>query len=173
MLPRNAKSRQEGADGVPAWATVLKAQLEDGAGGGKWSELVEAWWKCEAAAKFTGLVRGHAAKLRPKQIVAWVRGARLGKGDLNPPIIDIYAYSVQWWAWWVDINPDWRVRTQGGKRLEREGEGSWSKLAIGGPNRLLNILICLWWWRNVVPEVQIAEWLEAVEDVHWAVCSME
>jgi hypothetical protein len=83
----------------------------------------------------------------------------------------MYAWSAQWWAWWADINPEWRVQTEG-KRLEKGGVGEWTKLDIGGPNGLLNVLMCLRWWRNAMPETHMADWVDAIEDVHWALVSM-
>ncbi|KAJ7220388.1 hypothetical protein C8J57DRAFT_1095045 [Mycena rebaudengoi] len=127
------------------------------------------WWKQKVVGRFKGPQRGHAARLRPKQIMVWVRGAR--KGGPEPPVLDVYTFGVQWWAWWVEINPDWHEWK--GARLGTEGSGGWEKLAISGPNGLLNILICLQWWRDAMPAGgDIGGWQEAVDDVHWALSSM-
>ncbi|KAJ7015993.1 hypothetical protein C8F04DRAFT_919604, partial [Mycena alexandri] len=72
---------------------------------------------------------------------------------------------------WVEINPKWRTRTAGvATRLEKEGEGDWASVASTGPNGILNILICLRWWRDALSgdEAEIGRWKEALEDVVWA-----
>ncbi|KAJ7236772.1 hypothetical protein C8J57DRAFT_964787, partial [Mycena rebaudengoi] len=95
---------------------------------------------------------------------AWIKNARKS-GTVK--VIDVYAFAVEWWAWWASINPKWCRRTDAG-RLERTGEGAWDVLDLGGPNGFLNVLICLWWWRDVLgSDEQVKEWTVAVADVQW------
>ncbi|KAJ6514840.1 hypothetical protein C8R47DRAFT_961572 [Mycena vitilis] len=151
-------------DGVPKWAADARVTLQSGGGGELWEEVVEMWWVREKAASFDGPAKGPMAKIRPKQVAGWVGRARTG--GPNPPIVDLIAFAAGWWKWWVAINPPWR-QTNEGKRLKTEGEGDWGSAAQTGPNGLLNVLICLRWWRDA-SRSDLSEWREALEDVVWA-----
>ncbi|KAJ7026650.1 hypothetical protein C8F04DRAFT_966196 [Mycena alexandri] len=83
--------------------------------------------------------------MRPKEVTGWISHAR--SGGPQPPIVDVFSFAARWWPWWVEINPQWRVRMGTTvKRLAKEGEGDWDLLASTGPNGMLNVLICLRWW---------------------------
>jgi hypothetical protein len=45
-------------------------------------------------------------------------------------------------------------------------DGDWTLLDLPGPNRFLNVLICLKWWRERL-EGETKKWRDAVEDVKW------
>ncbi|KAJ7231229.1 hypothetical protein C8J57DRAFT_1092015 [Mycena rebaudengoi] len=170
-LPRNTKKL---ADGIPEWAAAARDQLRKGPGGADWEAVVAMWWKQEESQKFAGPVhsaRGHPPKGRPKEVALWVKHV-CKAGSVK--VVDAYAFAVEWWVRWVGINPEWREWTQQGRlersqqgRLERSGGGDWKQLDIGGPNGVLNILICLRWRDAVGEQEEPQGWLEAVVDVKW------
>ncbi|KAJ6450444.1 hypothetical protein C8R47DRAFT_1230259 [Mycena vitilis] len=169
VTARPARGRGRGSqatvsgDGVPKWAAEARETLLDGAGGAVWESAVELWWTREKAAGFNGPPKGANVKLRPKEVKGWVARARTG--GPNPAIVDVIGFSVDWWKWWVAINPPWR-QLEGGRRLKREGEGDWESAAQTGPNGMLNVLVCLRWWRDVLRS-DLGEWEEALADVEW------
>ncbi|KAJ7481673.1 hypothetical protein FB451DRAFT_977322, partial [Mycena latifolia] len=153
-------------DSVPMWVADARKALRDGEGGESWDRVVELWWAVEEKGAFQGPGKGVAAKIRPAQVGGWIQRARTG--GPSPAVKDLYAFTVQWWKWWVAMNPGWRARIDGGKRLEKGGEGEWGSVAQTGPNGLLNVLICLRWWRDELRQGDAAtEWAEAVDDVRW------
>ncbi|KAK7055631.1 hypothetical protein R3P38DRAFT_3170305 [Favolaschia claudopus] len=159
---------------VPKWAPHCRKLLETGEGGELWKKVVEAWWKREEKANFKGPSQGAAAKERPSEIKGWIARARVG--GPQPPIKNVFNFTATWWVWWMRLNPTWREKVCDGRRLAKEGEGDWKVLASQtGPNGLLNALICLRWWRDVLgsnDEREIKEWLEAVEEVDWVLNKM-
>ncbi|KAJ7805262.1 hypothetical protein B0H14DRAFT_2268733, partial [Mycena olivaceomarginata] len=74
------------------------------------------------------------------------------------------AFGRQFWAWWVDINPEWRTKQQ---PMMRGDSPSWTSLDFHGQNGFLNVMVCLKWWRDVM-KTPSPDWEEAVDDVTWA-----
>ncbi|KAK7018520.1 hypothetical protein R3P38DRAFT_2784329 [Favolaschia claudopus] len=173
------KKRMDAGSGKNgAWATQSRELLlkeDDGAkweaGGEKWEGMVSKWWANEEAASFTGPAKGVGTKVRPKQVGAWIKRGRTGGPE--PAIGDVSAFSVGWWVWWVEINPKWRKRVEGGRRLARDTTaGDWTELqSQTGPNGLLNALICLRWWKDAT-RGESDDWNEALEDVSWVLDKM-
>ncbi|KAK7016262.1 hypothetical protein R3P38DRAFT_3203083 [Favolaschia claudopus] len=175
-VTRVARRRGAGkkrADSETGWATHSREVLlktDEGeqwkAGGEKWEGVVAKWWAKEEAASFQGPAKGAGTKLRPKQVGAWIKRARTG--GPQPTVSDTFGFSVVWWKWWVSINPDWRKRKDGGRRMERDTTtGDWGVLqSQTGPNGLLNVLICLRWWKDAM-RMEAGDWDEALEDVSW------
>ncbi|KAJ7729732.1 hypothetical protein B0H16DRAFT_1275734, partial [Mycena metata] len=69
-----------------------------------------------------------------------------------------------WWAWWLAINPKWRLGED--RQLKQEGDGSFDALRCPGQNGFLNVIICLKWWRAEMATASDG-WLRAVKDVKW------
>ncbi|KAK7020040.1 hypothetical protein R3P38DRAFT_3198597 [Favolaschia claudopus] len=158
------------ASEIPKWAPHSRKLLETGEGGEVWNRVVNAWWKREEKARFKGPKSGAAAKDRPGEIKGWIARARVG--GPQPPIKDLFTFSGTWWNWWMKLNPSWREKAYDGRRLLKAGEGEWELLTSQtGPNGLLNALICLRWWRDVLAGTadgrEIKEWAEAVNEVDW------
>ncbi|KAK6972149.1 hypothetical protein R3P38DRAFT_2585172 [Favolaschia claudopus] len=141
-----------------------------GDGEGGWDKVVALWWKLEEAANFTGPAKGMGTKDRPTVVKGWINRARVG--GPQPAIKDSFGFDVSWWKYWAGMNPAWRIE---GKK-KGEGEGDWDTLRKQtGKNGLLNVLICLRWWRDAFEIRNAAEWGErvasdwkdAVADVLW------
>ncbi|KAJ7642655.1 hypothetical protein DFH06DRAFT_1334041 [Mycena polygramma] len=134
-------------DGIPKWAAEARETLRTGSGGEKWEKVVELWWTRETAAAFGGPPKGAKPNLRPKEVKGWVARARTG--GPSPAIVDVYSFAADWW-----------------KCLKKEGEGDWGSAAHTGPNGMLNVLVCLHWWRDVL-RGEFGDWEEALADVEW------
>ncbi|KAK7027869.1 hypothetical protein R3P38DRAFT_3521484 [Favolaschia claudopus] len=169
------------ANGVAHWALSAKSQLLAGEGDDMWTNVVALWWKREEQAGFDGPAKAIGTKFRPAQVSGWINRARVG--GPQPAILDVYAFAAQWWQYWVAINPEWRTRLEGGggTRLGKEGQGDWGTLkGQTGKNGLLNVLICLRWWKDVLrigsvgaPEgILSKQWQEAVGDLLWVLEKM-
>ncbi|KAJ7432594.1 hypothetical protein B0H11DRAFT_1659551, partial [Mycena galericulata] len=143
----------------PEWAQNARSLLLEDGGGASWKALVELWWALEQKNAFVNPVIK-----RPKQISDWVQQARKG----TPKISDLKAFVEEWWAWWTSINPSWR-RVNG--KLVQDGAGPWTELEFPGANGLLNVVVCLKWWRAKLGEGN-EEWEKAVGDVTWVVSQM-
>ncbi|KAJ7036054.1 hypothetical protein C8F04DRAFT_954354 [Mycena alexandri] len=155
-------------DGVPNWAGSAKEALEEGAGSDEWSAVVGAWWDIERTATFTGPAKGRSVGLRPKEVTKWIGRGRIGGAE--PPLTDLYGFAAGWWKFWTVLNPAWRVEKRGvGERLAKSADGELGPTVQTGPNGILNVLICLRWWRDKIDGAkEVAAWDEAVEDVRWA-----
>ncbi|KAJ7106175.1 hypothetical protein C8R44DRAFT_638607 [Mycena epipterygia] len=127
--------------------------------GKDWKAVFDLWWCLEKEDGFKTSTKSHRPARHPKQVGIWVKNARIGT-----PVFSVEVLSNEWWAWWMDINPKWRVKD--GKLVE-EGDGNWECLRCPGQNGWLNILVCLkWWYGGLDGESQ--DWLRAIMDVKWA-----
>ncbi|KAJ7895599.1 hypothetical protein B0H14DRAFT_2333773, partial [Mycena olivaceomarginata] len=108
--------------------------------------------------------QAHSAKKRPKEVKDWVSRAR----NHTPVIDDADRLGQSWWAWWIDINPEWR----GDTRPLLHGMGTWESLDLYGQNGFLNVLMVLKWWRDAMSEAS-PDWEEGVADVTWVLQQMQ
>ncbi|KAK7050137.1 hypothetical protein R3P38DRAFT_2504189 [Favolaschia claudopus] len=166
-VPAAVRASEETEPEIPPWAeTALEFLTQPDLGDG-WKAMLSTWWARETRARFVGTKQGHPAKRRPKEIGEWSKRAR----NYTPKIVDADAFGQTLWIWWIDINPSWR----GSERpLSRVGDvdGGWECLDLYGVNGFLNVLMGLKWWRNAMSDAS-PDWAEAVDDVTWALSSME
>ncbi|KAJ7016638.1 hypothetical protein C8F04DRAFT_885197, partial [Mycena alexandri] len=150
----------------PGWAMDAKKALEAGEMDEMWKRLVGLWWEKEKARAFAGPSRGYTEG-RPIQVSEWVRYAR--KAPVKPAIDDVEAFGQKWWEWWVMMSPNWPSHRETHPRLlQTMGGEEWGAVDYSGPNGILNVLICLRWWRDAMgPNDDQDYWVEAVEDVIW------
>lgn len=75
-----------------------------------------------------------------------------------------------WWAWWAGIQPNGR----GGLLLRIDQNLDWSCLRVAGINGLISVIAVLLWWGIKVLDGgdRRVRWLEAVDDVCWALSRM-
>lgn len=86
---------------------------------------------------------------------------------------DGVAYGAEWWAWWVDIQPNGR-RIQADFAMARIDAGPiiWKWLSKSGPTGLYLVLVGLIWWKLMVGDAD-GNWRKAVVDVTWALHEMK
>ncbi|KAJ7896765.1 hypothetical protein B0H14DRAFT_2333146 [Mycena olivaceomarginata] len=104
--------------------------------GPMWKNVVDLWWALEEAWNFASSTKSLPTTQCPKAVGVWVKNTRKGV----PNIGSSGEMEVQWWAWWMGINPSWRVRDG---ELSQAGDGSWDVLKCPGQNGLLNMVITL------------------------------
>ncbi|KAF8142343.1 hypothetical protein K438DRAFT_1470282, partial [Mycena galopus ATCC 62051] len=100
------------------------------------------------------------AKKRPKEVKDWVSRAR----KYTPCISDPTAFDHGWWAWWLDISPEWHGVTR--PMLQASGK-SWVEMDLYGQNSFLNVLMALKWWHGAMDEA-LPDWEDAIADFMWA-----
>ncbi|KAJ7936008.1 hypothetical protein B0H13DRAFT_1589931 [Mycena leptocephala] len=133
--------------------------------GSEWAAVKDLWWRLEESSGFSSKTKPHPTTCRPKAVGVWVKNARKGT-----PEFVVEAMEKEWWAWWMAMNPKWRLRAADGN-LAKEGDGSWDVLRCPGQNGFLNVIICLKWWRTHMDTASDA-WERAVVDVKWVLEQM-
>ena len=73
-------------------------------------------------------------------------------------------------AWWIALQPAWRVADDGSFNYEvPEGE-DWCALHKGGKAGLYTVIVALSWWvRALTPETPGFRAWKAVNDVEWVI----
>jgi len=97
---------------APAWFSDSLAMLQSSEIplGEGWAELVQLWVAFEEKEGFKER-RKLLAKDRPECITDWVRRAR--SPTWRPVITNVGAFRKVFHAWWVSLQPKWRVSGKG------------------------------------------------------------
>lgn len=72
-------------------------------------------------------------------------------------------------AWWIALQPDWRVKDDGSFSYEAPKDEDWGVLHKGGKAGLFMVVVALSWWvRALIPNDpgSFRVWT-AVRDVQW------
>ncbi|KAK7037209.1 hypothetical protein VNI00_011200 [Paramarasmius palmivorus] len=109
--------------------------------------------------------RLHSSVSRPEIYKKWFKDARTAVvPEPFPPLED---FRAELWAWWREINPEWRERI-GDHYMSRSGDGDWTMLRCPGQNGLLLLTVGLrWWYLKESIQGGSKEWNEFAEDVLW------
>ncbi|KAL0570383.1 SERTA domain-containing protein 3 [Marasmius crinis-equi] len=150
-----------------------------------WGVLVRKWLELEAAEGYQGgkLATGG----RPAWVTEWIQRGRSATWLSTKH--DAFKVLDQWWAWWEELQPDWRGFDNDGRPDLPEAyiqDGSWKSLRICGTNGLTSVLVAL-----AYTAVQLArlptpktgrdkkeqsqaflDWTAAVNDVEYALDGM-
>ena len=127
-----------------------------------WAELVRLWAAFEEKEEFKER-RKLSAKDRPECIADWVQRAR--SPTWRPVIANVAAFGKVFHAWWVSLQPKWRVSGKGAI-LTEDVEGDWEELRRPGLNGLLSALAGLFYWGRIAQRnaKQRKAWAVDVED---------
>lgn len=163
-------------EGIPeaskdAYAAVL---LDVNRWGSAWADCIRAFFRLEREAGFQlGDRRLPVSKLRPTQILAWMKKRTVSGPQwdaLNTG--DAEEFGESWWAWWADMQPARRSDQVSGLPLSRPTQNlDLMCLHRTGPNGLFFVVVCLTWWHNMAGS-ESPSWLDAVDDVRWALNQM-
>ncbi|KAJ7224535.1 hypothetical protein GGX14DRAFT_557398 [Mycena pura] len=165
---KGAQAVTTGSGGLPKWAAEAKAVLqgpvsENWTG---WKGMTDLWLQLEASTGFTS-AKALPSDRHPEAVRWWIQCARKG----TPPIANVAAFGVEWRNWWVSLNPKWRVGSKGELRKEKNPDDDWDVLRTPGVNRLLSVVICLKWWRQLL-DGDTDDWTAAVSDVAWVITQL-
>jgi hypothetical protein len=73
-------------------------------------------------------------------------------------------------AWWIAIQPEWRMAEDGSFKYEAPKDEDWSVLHKGGTAGLYTVVVALSWWvRVLTPEISSFRAWAAVRDVQWVI----
>ncbi|KAL0568504.1 hypothetical protein V5O48_013484 [Marasmius crinis-equi] len=108
----------------------------------KWIELQEKW---EHDRVSDAVLPTRARIPAMKQ---WFRNGRLTrkKGMGTQEAVVLEDIREEWWTWWDEVNPAWRLRVDG--KVVPGGEGDWEALVSPGPDGILLFLVALRWWSD-------------------------
>jgi hypothetical protein len=73
-------------------------------------------------------------------------------------------------AWWIAIQPEWRVKDDGSFNYKAPKDEDWSVLHKGGKTGLFMVVVALSWWvRALTPNIPSFRAWTAVRDVQWVI----
>jgi hypothetical protein len=84
--------------------------------------------------------------------------------------VDPEEFGSSFMAWWIAIQPDWRVQDDGSFNYEVPEDEEWSLLCKTGKAGLVTVLVALSWWvRALTPNIPPFRVWTAVHDVKWVI----
>lgn len=73
-------------------------------------------------------------------------------------------------AWWIALQPSWRVADDGSFNYEVPVDEDWGVLHKGGKAGLYTVVVALSWWvRALTPDIPAFRAWKAVEDIEWVI----
>jgi hypothetical protein len=73
-------------------------------------------------------------------------------------------------AWWIALQPEWRLQDDGSFNYEAPKDEDWCVLHKGGKAGLYTVVVALSWWvRALTPEIPSFRAWTAVHDVQWVI----
>ena len=104
--------------------------------------------------------------MRPEEVASWIKG----KKKTSPPKVDVETYGSSFMAWWIALQPAWRVSNNGCFNYTAPSDEDWHVLQKGGTTGLYTVVVALSWWvRALTPESSSLRAWTAVHDVHWVI----
>ena len=103
---------------------------------------------------------------RPDEVASWIKSK---KKDV-PPKVDADAYGSSFMAWWIAIQPSWRLTDNATFVYDVPSDEEWRVLHKGGSAGLYVVVVALSWWIRVLPAepLSLRAW-SAVHDVQWVI----
>jgi hypothetical protein len=84
--------------------------------------------------------------------------------------VDAEKYGSSFMAWWIALQPEWRIADDGSFNYEAPKDEEWSVLHKGGKAGLYTVVVALSWWvRALTPEIMSFRAWGAVRDVQWVI----
>ncbi|KIJ96580.1 hypothetical protein K443DRAFT_61295, partial [Laccaria amethystina LaAM-08-1] len=128
-----------------------------------WQNLVTSLLRFETENKITGNLPTTS---RPEAIAAWIKSK---KKDIQPNIkADDYGSSFM--AWWIAIQPKWRLADDSSFVYSMPAGEDWRFLHKGGSAGLYIVVVALSWWIKILtPDDSYIRVWTAVRDVTWVI----
>jgi len=84
--------------------------------------------------------------------------------------MDAEKYGSSFMAWWLALQPEWRIADDGSFNYEVPKDEEWLVLRKGGAAGLYTAVVALSWWvRVLTPEIASFRAWGAVNDVRWVI----
>jgi hypothetical protein len=136
--------------------------------GEEWTNLVEDWGRFEAQEQYVEVGR-VASRFRPDIVTRWISGGC--KAAWRPDISNVKVFEKEFNAWWIHLQPDWRIA--GGKLLygSNDPDGDWDCLRLPGKNGLQSVLAGLFYWGIASQKKAVHQkvWISALKDCHFVI----
>ena len=79
-------------------------------------------------------------------------------------------YGLSFMAWWIAIQPEWRMAEDGSFKYEVPKDEEWLVLHKGGTAGVYTVIVALSWWiRALTPDISSFHTWGAVHDVQWVI----
>ncbi|PPR04544.1 hypothetical protein CVT26_002511 [Gymnopilus dilepis] len=159
---RSKRQRVDGATTpAPDWFTKAWTGFASEDLGAKWTSFLELWRDFEGREGFRDGAK-LGSRNRPAIIEEWI--AHRHRSTTWRPTIDIKDFECGFKAWWISLQPDWRVSRGAIKKSQLDGD--WGALKRSGKNGLLSIVAALFFWGvNAKDNAKSRKpWLTALDD---------
>ena len=79
-------------------------------------------------------------------------------------------FGSSFMAWWIALQPDWRVQDDGSFNYEVPEDEEWTVLRKTGKAGLVTVVAALSWWvKALTPDIPSFRAWTAVRDVKWVI----
>ena len=103
---------------------------------------------------------------RPDEVAVWIRS----KKKDSPPEVDADEFGSSFMAWWIAIQPDWRLSDDATFIYDVPNGEDWHQLNKGGSAGLYTVVVALSWWVGALPaEPPCSHAWSVVRDVRWVI----
>ncbi|KAJ7579677.1 hypothetical protein C8J56DRAFT_1058693 [Mycena floridula] len=138
----------------------------------RWNELLKKWTELEGLYRYEDERAGLKASTRPAELGSWISNGRTRRE--RPVIKSVKSFGSDWWFWWEDMQPSWRVKS-GPERFvwKKDTYGDdWGFIKFPGKNGVASLCATLFWWGLALQELNgfghgAWIWQNALEDVCW------
>ena len=104
--------------------------------------------------------------MRPDKVSTWIKS----KKKNSPPEIDVDEFASSFMAWWIALQPGWRLADDGSFKYEAPKNEDWHVLHKGGSAGLYIVVVALSWWvRALTPESPSFHAWTAIHDIQWVI----
>ena len=112
------------------------------------------------------MVQNLPTTMHPKEVASWIKS----KKKNSPPEVNVNTYGPSFMAWWITLQPVWRVSDDSLFNYMAPSNEDWCVLQKGGLAGLYTVVVALSWWiRALTPESFSSRALTAVRDVRWVI----
>jgi hypothetical protein len=99
-------------------------------------------------------------------VAAWIKS----KKKNSPPDVDADTFGSSFMAWWIALQPEWRIANDGSFNYEVPADEDWRVLHKGGKTGLYIVVVALSWWVGALtPAIPSFRAWTAVHDVQWVI----
>ncbi|KAF9005823.1 hypothetical protein BDZ89DRAFT_932286, partial [Hymenopellis radicata] len=118
----------------------------------EWVNLLHLWTRFEGLEEFRlgKVILGYQSSLKPASLTQWVNTRR--KDAIVVPKKELKRFAAEFWAWWIDLQPEWRdvAGLEGPLTSEHRHPSNgrdWGQLGLAkGRNGMVSVIACLAWW---------------------------
>ena len=104
--------------------------------------------------------------MHPEKVNQWIKS----KKKTSPLEIDIDEFASSFMAWWIALQPGWRLANYGAFNYKAPNNEDWQVLHKGCSTGLYIVIVALSWWvRALTPDSPSFHAWTAVHDVQWVI----